>query len=356
MGLDFSICTAFFNDSIERAENLWNCIEKQEGSWEWVVTDDFSEDSSVKNWLINLSNIDNRVRYVEQNKKMEFMKNPTPFANGEFVLHIDSDDTLYDGYLNVCKEMFNLLPDVGIILCTTYVCDQHGRFLRYQQHNFLGAVCLIGRCWRKSLDFSFDGILEDDFFTLCNDLFIVGMVSLKSKVLVIPRTFINYRLFVKDDGDIKPFGERMDISEEQNESHGRNYNKFFEYFKSISNESIVAKETHPFFNDISSISFSLLPTHHIPNKKFNMVGFDFNQEEQNFIKILYSDKEPQFSNEICIESLNILSSNWKGIIDNPNISIFSFASDINDLQWLISQLGYYGFTNFCGLNWVYTPI
>jgi hypothetical protein len=202
--------------------------------------------------------------------------------------------------------MFNLLPDVGIILCTTYVCDQHGRFLRYQQHNFLGAVCLIGRCWRKSLDFSFDGILEDDFFTLCNDLFIVGMVSLKSKVLVIPRTFINYRLFVKDDGDIKPFGERMDISEEQNESHGRNYNKFFEYFKSISNESIVAKETHPFFNDISSISFSLLPTHHIPNKKFNMVGFDFNQEEQNFIKILYSDKEPQFSNEICIESLNIL--------------------------------------------------
>ena len=85
-----------------------------------------------------------------------------------------------------------------------------------------------------------------------------------------------------------------------------------------------------------------------------MVGFEFNQEEKNFIKILYSDKEPQFSNEICVDSLNIISSNWKGVIDNPNVPIFSFASDTNDLQWLTSQLGHYGFTNFCGVNWVYS--
>jgi hypothetical protein len=354
MELDFSICTAFFNDSIDRAQNLWNCIERQEGSWEWVVTDDFSEDNSVKNWLINLSNIDDRVRYVEQNKKMEFMKNPTPFANGEFVLHVDSDDILYDGYLDVCKEMFNRLPDVGMILCTANVCDQHGGYLRYQQHNFLNAVCLIGRCWRKSLDFSFDGILEDNFFTLCNDLFIVGMVSLKSKVLVIPRVFVKYRLFVKDDGDTKPFGERMDISEEQKQSHERNYHKFFDYFKSISNETIVAKDTHPFFSTIQSIALSLLPTHNFTNKKFNMIGFDFNQEEEELIKILYSDKEFNFSKEICTDCLNIIAPHWRGSINYSNVAIFSFASETNDLEWLRSQLGGYAFMNFCGTNWVYS--
>lgn len=285
---------------------------------------------------------------------MEFMKNPTPFVNGEFVLHIDSDDILYDGYLHVCKNMFNLLPDVGMILCSAYVCDQNGRYIRYQEHNLFGAICFTGRCWRKSLDFSFDGILDDDFFTLSNDLFIVGMVSLKSKVLVIPRTFIKYRLFLKEDGEWKPFGERTNISEKNAESHSINHRKFSEHMITKTGESVVAKETHPFFKSIQDLSFCLLPTHNFTNKKFNMIGFDLSEEELSLIKILYSDKEIQFSNRLCVDCLNIISPHWRGVIDNPQSAIFSFSQDTNNLQWLIPQIGIYGYMSYGSMTWIYT--
>jgi len=43
----FSICTSFFNDDAYRARSLYESLLRQDADWEWVVTDDFSEDPSA---------------------------------------------------------------------------------------------------------------------------------------------------------------------------------------------------------------------------------------------------------------------------------------------------------------------
>ena len=94
--MKFSLITSFFNTT-EYVDKLYNSILSQTyQNWEWVVTDDFSEDSA-KDKLLEISKKDSRVKYVDQNFKQEVYYNPHKFSSldSSFVMNIGSDDILY---------------------------------------------------------------------------------------------------------------------------------------------------------------------------------------------------------------------------------------------------------------------
>ncbi len=111
--MKFSLITSFFNTA-EYVDKLYNSILSQTyQNWEWIVTDDFSE-NSAKEKLLEINKKDSRVKYVDQNFKQEVYYNPHKFSSldSSFVMNIGSDDILYPKILEVYKHFFMLYPDV----------------------------------------------------------------------------------------------------------------------------------------------------------------------------------------------------------------------------------------------------
>lgn len=308
----FSICTAFFNDDIERASTLYEYVKMQDVDWEWVVTDDFSEDPSVMNYLIGLSRSDRRVRYVEQSHKMQFMRNPSIFAEGEFVFHIDSDDLVYPGYLSLCQSLFDRIPEVGIILAGGEFVSQHGQFRGYSVHMERGALCFLGRCWRRSLEIDFDGIIEDKFFTLCNDMFIVKYLNTLTKMIVVPRMFIKYRVFEDDGGKYKPFGERTALPQEKMDSHYRSHGQFLQFYEKNmkKNEGIF-----PFYEGLGYLAKALYPVFKYDVRKINMIGFYLNPWQMALIEDLYSDMDVSYGPDYDPDAINVVDTSSVRYVD-----------------------------------------
>ena len=74
--MKFTLVTSFYNGE-NFIELLYEKIKSQTyKNWEWVVTDDFSNDNGRQK-LIDISNNDRRVKYVELSKKKEMFVSKT---------------------------------------------------------------------------------------------------------------------------------------------------------------------------------------------------------------------------------------------------------------------------------------
>lgn len=130
--MKFSVVTSFYNTS-KYVEKLYASLLAQTyQNWEWVVTDDFSEDSS-KEKLIKLSKQDSRVRYVEQQFKQEVYWNPHKYSslNSDFVLHLGSDDTLNPKTLETYKHFFMTHSDVMCLISGGTRINEGGNWRNY---------------------------------------------------------------------------------------------------------------------------------------------------------------------------------------------------------------------------------
>ena len=308
----FSIVTSFFRDSVSDAEALYSSICAQRADWEWAVTDDFSEDPSVRDWLLDLSARDARVRYVEQERKMQVLLAPGRAALGELVLQIDSDDLMLPGYLELLDSAFARFPEVGVAVCAGQVVDQHGSFLLYQRHSsedmsIGGQVCYLGRCWRRELDPCLEEFLGEGFRTFCHDLFIVGHVSARAGLMVIPRPFVRYRQHIGDSG-YEPFGARGGGSE-MRQAHAESYTRFLEYYsprKRAADGLFVRHEP------VADLALLLLPAHHLLSGRVCMVGFSEPAWRRLLLEELYGEQEFSWSQEPEPGSLCVYHHLWKG--------------------------------------------
>lgn len=348
----FSICTSFFNDEITNVNSLYNTILNQKVDWEWVVTDDFSENTEVKDYLILLSQKDNRVRYINQTHKMQFMRNPSVFAEGEFVFHIDSDDLVYPGYLELCEKMFFKFPEVGVILAGAKFVTQHGVFRSYNIHKHReGIISFLGRCWRRNIKVDFTGIIEDNFFTVSNDMFIVNYLCLKTKLLIIPRIFIQYREYINEEGNYKPFGHRIELSKELFKSHERSITQFLEYYN---NNRQINDGLFPYFESIKKLSTILWPIHGVLNvNKIRFVGFSLETWQKIILEDLYFDKEISYGDSLVDDSVNVINTKSKIEIGQNHMFLLHFDLDNTEEERMFYQstLNNYSWTLFETNTW-----
>ena len=115
--MKFSIITTFYNNNIEEVNLLLKSIQNQTYTkWEWIISDDFSKDSTIHiDLLKSLPGIDKRIKYVEQKFKKEMFWNPQTYATGDIIMNVNSDDTILPKTLEVFNYHFLKHPEVILI-------------------------------------------------------------------------------------------------------------------------------------------------------------------------------------------------------------------------------------------------
>jgi hypothetical protein len=109
--MKFTIFTSFYNyvDTFDLlVESIFNQTYQ---NWEWIISDDFSENPDVMVKLESLVLRSNKIKLIQPKLKKEFYWNPpTNHSTGDIFLVQDSDDIMHPKLLEVYKHNFDKFP------------------------------------------------------------------------------------------------------------------------------------------------------------------------------------------------------------------------------------------------------
>lgn len=196
--MKFSISTSFYKRGHLVESVYQQVLDQTYTNWEWIVTDDFSEENSAREKLLGICAKDSRVKYYEQSRKKECFYNPQRGATGDIIVMFDSDDYAYPKVLEIYHHMFVKHPEIAGISCYSQTIENNnvggfdGIYPYYEpsglfNSNTLGEMMMC-RAF-KNIFIEFDnGILKSHY----NDLNIIRHIEMIGKWLIIPRTLMNY--------------------------------------------------------------------------------------------------------------------------------------------------------------------
>lgn len=285
----FSAVTSFFGEGESYVNRLYSDIKAQDVDWEWVVTDDFSENVQTGLVLRKIAEKDPRVRYIEQKSKREIYRDPQKHCNGEFVFHIDADDRVHPNYLNHCEFWFNKFPMVNCILCGSEWVHENGRFNRFHYHTEADVSShkkhnFIGRVWRNGFGYKFTSLFKEIFSNYedmirMNDMFIVKSFETVGDILCLPRVYIKYEMRETSNSSIKR-------SPEETEKITRCYNEFFSW---LSNRRLESPYDPHFFEAENDIIPFLPLKWESEKKSLHYCGANIPAHKRRKIRELYRD-------------------------------------------------------------------
>jgi len=193
--MKFSISTTFYKRA-HTVEHIYRQILDQTyTNWEWIVTDDFSEENNAEELLKEICNNDPRVKYYQQSRKKEIFWNPQKGSNGDVVVVLDSDDYAFPTLLEVYKNFFDKHPEVMGMCCLSNTINETGNFVEIQG----GGTYKIGehptfnytpmsRAFRNIYPEFDDGVLK----WYQSDTNIVRHMEYLGKWFYLPRTLCEY--------------------------------------------------------------------------------------------------------------------------------------------------------------------
>lgn len=130
--MKFSISTTFYKRA-HTVEHLYQQIlDQTHTDWEWIVTDDFSEENSAEELLKEICAKDSRVKYYQQSRKKEIFWNPQKGSTGDIVIVLDSDDYAFPKLLEIYNHFFIKHPEVMGISCLSHTINENGSFVEIQ--------------------------------------------------------------------------------------------------------------------------------------------------------------------------------------------------------------------------------
>ena len=193
--MKFSISTSFYKRGHLVESVYQQVLDQTYTNWEWIVTDDFSEENSAREKLLEICAEDSRVKYYEQSRKKECFYNPQRGATGDIIVMFDSDDYAYPKVLEVYHHMFTKHPEIAGISCYSHNINNgwfDGVYPYYEPNglfnsNALGEIMMCRAFKNIFIEFD-DGILKSHY----NDLNIIRHIETIGKWLTIPRTLMNY--------------------------------------------------------------------------------------------------------------------------------------------------------------------
>jgi glycosyltransferase involved in cell wall biosynthesis len=193
--MKFSISTSFYK-RVDKVQHLYNQILNQTyTNWEWIVTDDFSEEGNAEELLKEICTKDPRVKYYQQSRKKECFYNPQRGASGDIIIMLDSDDYAFPKTLELYYHFFLKHPEVSGMSCLSYTIDGRGIFAEiqgggtykcedYPTFNFTP----MNRAFKNVFKEFDNGVLE--FYQ--NDTNIVRHIETIGKWLYLPRVLCEY--------------------------------------------------------------------------------------------------------------------------------------------------------------------
>jgi hypothetical protein len=236
MSEKFSIVTHFFGENPDYIMRLYNSIKNQGVDWEWIVTDDFSDNPETDKTLLDISNLDPRVKRYVQRFKREMYHNPSIYATGDFIFHIDGDDLVSEKYLENVLYWFRKFPDVVLILSGCRWRDKSGNLRRYLLHhpfseNKVPIYSYLGRVWRAKHKIDWTGIFsKPEEMIRKNDHYIVNFLSTRGDILCLPRCFVEYEIGGVSNSTKFRTPEEVEIISRFDEEFSTWFNKSKTYF------------------------------------------------------------------------------------------------------------------------------
>jgi len=109
-----SFVTSFYNTEEYIDELADSIFEQTFTDWEWIITDDGSQDGTDKK-VRQLVNRDRRIKYIDQKFKQEIYWNPHKYASGEIICNIDADDAIVPKTAEVLVHFYNKFPKINCI-------------------------------------------------------------------------------------------------------------------------------------------------------------------------------------------------------------------------------------------------
>jgi hypothetical protein len=203
----FTIFTSFYN-YLDTFDDLAQSILGQTyQDWEWIISDDFSENPEVLPRLQSLVESSEKIKLVHPSFKKEFYWNPpTSHSTGDIFLVQDSDDLMHPKLLEVYRYNFDRFPKVQMISTNSVLRwgSVHGeihsfRLINYKDRcNFIQKIRSaefgeynIGDCraWRNNVnlfdpDYKWKFCADDVCKTLINEE--------KGMLLYLPRVLHTY--------------------------------------------------------------------------------------------------------------------------------------------------------------------
>ena len=194
----FSASTSFYKRG-KYVEGMYQQLLNQTyTNWEWIVTDDFSPEDSAEEKLRDICAKDPRVKYVDQEFKMQLFYNPQTGCVGDIILQADSDDIIAPKLMEHYNYWFNKRPEVYGISCNYHakIDLQYpslvGPFWDLSNHKISLkskiANLTTGRAWRNVIP-HFE---SENFKWYQNDTNIIRHVENVGKWFVLPRVFYLY--------------------------------------------------------------------------------------------------------------------------------------------------------------------
>ena len=359
--MKFSIVSTFYNNTIEEVRLLKESIINQTyTNWEWIISDDFSQDSTSHiQYLKSLPFEDKRIKYIQQKTKKEIFWNPQTYATGDIVILIGGDDTILPKTLEIYSNHFLKHPEVILITSESNIYNpnlSYSSFLDYKECNNifdkrslfpLGWLNMgVPLAWRNiPVDFISDVNLTGR--EIINDYLIHAKLEELGHFIHLPRVFYNYKIrqdSVSRKIDNDNSHSDASIFDYDNVIAKRRENK--EIPGCLQNYNDIIKEAHAFYytnlnTEKTSQFVSFITTNEITNNKKKKLKEIWSDHNLNFNEIndeidyfiFYLDEDSNFE-DFIINYNKITKSKEILIFFRNNRDLYEKVSkNIQDYRW-----------------------
>lgn len=240
----FTIITSFYNYLYSSDELCSAIINQTYQNWEWLICDDFSENTEVIEKLRYLESLDDRIKIIYPKWKKQYYYNlPVEYSTGDIIVKIDSDDIPSVKLLEVYKYNYEKFPNVisigsssvfrkdnydGEIVGVKYINYKNtSNFLESQKFEVTSSIGDARSFRIKMLKNNGIFVKENDFkFQRGEDINKILFVEEWGDFFAVPRILHHYT--IRDDSNSGGKTVNSDISNEINEINQTNLLKMID--------------------------------------------------------------------------------------------------------------------------------
>lgn len=302
----FSIYSGFYNN-IGFLNQVWEGIKNQTyTNWEWIISDDFSDDPQVEKTLIDFASSHPQIRYIKPRWKREFFFNPpVEIATGDIMLVQDVDDFPHPKLLEVYKYNFDKFSEVEMISCSSMIKKNNikGSIEWYKDNHYKGVYNLEeGRSmWRSLGDaraYRIKNRTTEEFvkkgefqYIIADDIIKSYIIETRGKLLFIPRILHTYsqQSISSVSHMIRPTEELQSIENENN--------RFIENRNSTIDIEDLDSIEH-YYDECYDVWIGMLLSdhyYHSQNFKFDIHNSGLNPRFRNRIRELFFDYNIEYN-------------------------------------------------------------
>lgn len=129
-----SILMSVYNENVDDlVEAIDSVLNQTFQNFEFIIVLDNPNKSSVKRLLNEYSNVDHRIRIIENNVNVglaESMNNGLKYCKGEYIVRMDADDICHNKRLEILQQEISKHKDVDVFYSTFRTISDDGKLLK----------------------------------------------------------------------------------------------------------------------------------------------------------------------------------------------------------------------------------